>query len=163
MNKRAARDKLFRETLAAILASKLRLHELRDLAELLQDSYFSRDLSRAIWGVTTSLSEEPQEELFIPEEDVLQEERGSPSGIVDLTYSVVQRRRLSKAKIFSIFREISPKLRWSNADHDLPVREIIRKFIGRADTFELQNFLNYLGMDVAQDPFLGGITERLTK
>lgn len=152
------RERIFRELVSSIVGSRLKASELRELAELLQsDMSFSRDVARTIYEVSLRIS--PQDQLGFSDfaESV---EPSSDGGLTDLAYSVVQRRRLSKDKLVSMFRDIAPDMRWSSLVRDMTVRDMISAFLSKSSTSQSQQFLSALGMSVGEDPYLGGISSR---
>lgn len=162
-DRRITRERIFREALAAILGSKLRSSDLRVLAELFEmDGRFARDLAKAIWDVSSHLKEVSQEELVFSE-PVTSLTSDDIGGIADLAYKVVQRRRISRAKLLSLFKGLSPSVKWPNVSSEAPVKQLIERFFEKASTAEAQKFLEAIGMEISQDPYLGGITDRPRK
>jgi len=155
------KERIFRELVASIVSSRLKASDLRELAELLtSDGSFSRDVARTIYDISYRIS--PQEQLAFSDHA----ESGvvsSDGGLTDLTYSIVQRRRMSKERLITIFRKIAPEVRWSSHLRDTSVREMIASFFKKATTVQAQEFLNELGMEVEEDPYLGGISSRSRK
>lgn len=155
------REKIFREVLSAIIGSRLKSSELKMLADLLNsDGSFSYELGRMLYDVSKSM--DPQLDMpWSQEPDSTN--KSANSGLVDLAYNVVQRRRLPKSKLISLFHLAAPRSGSYSQNEDLPARELIRIFLERATTAQAQRFLQSLGMDVAQDPYLGGISKRSGK
>lgn len=157
---RRKEQRIFREVLSALIGSKLTSHELRELADLLASNRsFAYELGRTVYELSKKI--EPQSSIPWPEEVEAEEERGD-EGLVDLAYTVVQRRRMPKRSLISLIRSVSPRLSNSLND-DMPARQLLSVFFAGASTSQAQTFLRELGMDVAEDPYLGGIANRSRK
>jgi hypothetical protein len=155
------RDRIFREVIAAIVGSKLRSSELRTFSELLMnDPSFVADLSRLTYEISYGLSK--QTEMAWTDEIEISNS-SSDGGLTELAYSLIQRRRLSKDRLLMMLRNIAPEISWTTSLKERPMREIVSRFLENSSTSETQQFLNALGMEIEEDPYLGGISSRKKK
>lgn len=148
-------EMLIRGVLAALIGSKLTVAELRLLGDLLEhDRGFRRELSSLLTELSFGLG--PQVGFDWQEPVQSEPNDAKYSGLTDLAYNVVQRRRISKAKLLSLFSAsgISAK---EVGGGDMSVREMVHRFLELASPKQLNEFMDYLGLDVEQDAYLGVI------
>lgn len=155
---RKTRERIFREVLAAIIGSNLKSADLRHLANILgNDSSFTNDLARMIFEISTSKEVSRYPEI---ENNFQDQANSSGNGLVDLSYKVVQRKRLSKTQLVNIFNEIASRIVSPSLVDRHSSRELLEIFFERASTLQTRDLLKRLGMDVGNDPYLGGISRR---
>lgn len=150
------KSRIFREVLAALIGSKLSSRELRELSDLLaSDHSFAYELGRSVYDLSKAI--DPQATLFTPEEvDVV---AGSDEGLVSLVYNVIQRKRLAKRELINLMRSTSSRAAGSLTT-EMSSRELLDTFFDRASTAHVRELLSYLGMNISEDPYLGGIANR---
>jgi hypothetical protein len=81
----------------------------------------------------------------------------SYGGLTDLAYSIVQRKRLSKAKLLEVFFGVGAGNRNSGLSTEMSVRELIDSFLSKASPSQADRFMQYLGLEMSQDAYLSGI------
>lgn len=147
-------EKLTRDVLAALIGSKLTVAEIRLLAESLErDRNFRHELSNLLMEISMRLG--TQSELNWQESAESEADSPKYGGLTDLAYSVVQRKRISKAKLLSLFSMMGVDARMIDVSSDVPIREIVYRFLEFASPKQLEEFMSYLGLDVQQDAYLG--------
>lgn len=152
-----SRDRIFRQTLSALIGSKMSTADLRELINYIDgDSSFRSDLCSSLAEITRRQSEshpsfEWSEEIEVEEiaEDVL----------VDLIFDIVSRKRMPKRELASILYAASPSIA-SRISTESSAREMLSYFLSKASTKGRRELLRTFGMDVEEDPYLGGISNR---
>jgi len=153
-----SREKIFRQVLASIIGSSLSPSELRVLSDLLaSDRSFSYELGALLHDMSRALA--PQRNLRFSDEPETAS-MSNDNGLIELTYSIVKRRKTSRSKLVEIFRSIAPNFVLSKVDQSLPVRDLIATFFEKSTTHQAHEFLQELGVDVTRDEYLGGIGRR---
>lgn len=148
---------LLRPTLAALIGSSLSTSQLKELAMLIEsDPEFRHALGRSLYETSQSLSVKAGFELDIDEpiEDVAED-----SALVEIALGIVNRKRLTKHRIYDIIYSVYPPAAKKINEKD-SARQILSKFFMSATTAARQEFLKELGVEVAVDPYLGGISRR---
>ncbi|MDH7452842.1 hypothetical protein QF205_07065 [Luteimonas composti] len=120
------------------------------------DSSFSYRLGRNIYELSKSI--DPQFSIDWQEELEPAESSGDEE-LVSLAYSVVQRRRMPKRALISLLNAVSARS-VGKLSEDMPARALLQVFFAKASTKQAQNLLRELGMEVGEDPYLGGISTR---
>lgn len=152
-------DRLLREFAAALIGSRMKPSEVIDLIELLEvDSSFRRRLSKSIVTFIGSLNSKFD---HFGEEMIVQDnlDFGS-SGLVDFVYDIVQKRKINRKKLISLFKKSAPGIKWQNSSGDWPVRQLIDRFLSSATTKESHDLLSALGILIDEDPYLAGVSGR---
>jgi len=146
-------EKILREVLASIVSSKLTVNEMREFAHLLlDDSFFSRQLSMLVEDLSYKLR---SQENFDWQEPASSET--AYGGLTDLAYSIVQRKRLSKARLLDAFSGAGVSIRNSGLSADMSVRDLIDSFLNKASSSQADRFMQYLGVEMGNDAYLSGI------
>lgn len=154
MNK--TKERLMRDLLAALVGSKISMSDLRGFAQLIgDDRTFCRDLSNLIFEVSFKIGD--QSDLPLDQPVYNEEKAGSFGGLTDLAHSVVQRRRFSKGKLLEIFSRFGMNRRRLGVREQASVKELVHAFLENASPDQMQDFMNFLGLDVSQDAYLGVI------
>ncbi|MCC4608651.1 hypothetical protein LL967_12305 [Xanthomonas campestris pv. zinniae] len=149
-------ERIIREVLAALISSKLSTADLRLLAELLmEDRSFSRDLADMLRELSFKIGSQERFEWAEPSDS-----KQSYGGLTDLAYSIIQRKRYSKEKLFGVLEKIGGGDISRVLSRSTPMREIINYFLETAPSAQLDEFMNYLGVEVGHDAYLGGIGRR---
>lgn len=149
-------EKLMREVLAALIGSKLAIPDLRSLAEELRsDRRFVYELAEMLMELSFKLGSQSNFEFH--ESELVEPETQAYGGLTDLAYSVVQRKRLSKAKLLDIFSMYGLKSSNLGISRDMPTKEMVHLFLENAGPKGVQGFMSYLGLDIGQDAYLGVI------
>lgn len=152
-------DRLVRLVLAALVGSGLKDSELKAVAESFSnDKRFSLKLASLLLAVSSQLEPE-QKEMEIGVADAADSGR-SEGGLVGLIYDAVQRKRYSKSKLMSAFREAAPSIRWEGLKSDSSVQTMVYEFVRVASTDQTRKLLEILGMETSVDPYFGGISSR---
>lgn len=153
----ANKQNLVRAVLASLLSSRLTTSELRQLAKLVEgDASFRAHLSHALYETSVTLHPERQSEFLVNTPLV---EPGEDLGLVEFALEYMARRKIPKKSLISLLNKICPAGIKGLSEKD-SARRIVQKFLQTAPTRARQEFLGELGVDVREDPYLGGISRR---
>jgi len=131
--------------------------DIRDIADLLRrQPSFSEALAESLAEISWRLGTSRYTDEFYDEAHGFDEDR---SGLVELVYEIVKRKRLAKREMLSSMRNSFPGYGDSSTKL-LPAREIVADFVNSAPEEAVQCFLSNLGLEFTQDAYLSGIDRK---
>lgn len=150
-----SKERIFRLTLSALLSSSMTSKELRKLVELLeQDFEFQHELYSSLAGIPAFGADHRRFES----EDLVPEPGGS-DGLLDLVMEILKRRRVPKRDLLDLLGALNPSLSFDTPS-ELTVREMVSEFLSISSTRARKSLLRELGLNVEDDLYLGGISNR---
>jgi len=155
------RERIFRAAVAALISSDLSGRDLQRLVKYLdEDQSFRYRLFDILMGISRSSQYEgpgigqpefPWEELS--------HSASNSDGLVDLVLEALGRKRFPKRDLKALLHELNPNFQLVDSD-DMTSREMVDYFLSISSTNARKAFLRGIGLDVADDLYLGGIADR---
>ncbi|MFC3814139.1 hypothetical protein [Lysobacter sp. GCM10012299] len=154
----SSNERLYRAIYAAIVGSRLSSRDLRKFVELLSsNSDFVHLLQKGLWEFADSLDYSFQKQARL---DFDSPEVVSGSALIEMAVNKVQSDRISKSNLFGILSAVSRRASKGLDPSKQTVRQLVESFLGRASPEEAVAMLSLLGVEITQDPYLGGIDRK---
>ncbi|WP_198340029.1 hypothetical protein [Burkholderia ubonensis] len=149
-NNRDLRQRALRAMVGGLMVSSLTDNDLKRLVGDF-DVEFLYELREYIMALPIK-SQRFAPDIYRPKSDA--------SELADLIYDQVRRRKLSKERVREYMRSIAPDLASEVSEFELPIREMIAKFVERAGSTVSNMLLVRSSGEIEQDSYLSGISRR---
>jgi len=128
------------------------------LVELLSaNSEFSYQLQKGLWEFSESLDHSfvRQSQLDFDPPDI-----SGSLALSEVVVNKVQADRISKSGLMKTLNTASRRAAKGLDPNKQTVRQLVERFLEKASLKEATNVFRLLGVDVAEDPYLGGIDRK---
>ncbi|WP_153064764.1 hypothetical protein [Xanthomonas campestris] len=149
------KERIFRLTISSLISSSLTARELRELVKYLDgDSEFRYDLFNSLLQISKLSNSESR----LDWEEVDPQSDDSDS-LLELVFEVLAKKRIAKKELRALLGAINPVL-MHEAPDPATTRELLMFFLSHSSTRGRMELMRELGMNVEDDPYLGGIADR---
>lgn len=145
------RARVMRLFLASLLESNLSVRELDEVAQGLTEQSFSWEFGELLQEITIHLKELESTKKQLNRSDNLQA----------FTYDIVQRRKIPKAALIELVKDVYPDIGSTMRLTNFTVREIIREFLSLASPKKAEKLIDILNEGIERDEYLKGIMRRI--